>query len=384
MEITTQPLISLTCIILLCIHFATPLPFVFRLSPYAPVQAQCPAEPLVRPASGLSMGEAHYIQQRYSRATDSLRRFFLTLNANRATNDTFPAISGKMPLMAFASSGGGVRALFAGAGVIQALDGRDPLRNISPLSGLWQGFSYYSGLSRGAWLLGALVGNDGATVSTLTTDLWISSFADPSFLPPDKQGPDTYARLFLDIIAKIWAGFPATLADAWGRLLSQHLLKGDDSGVSTTLSGLMSNSDFQKYQIPYPVITALGVNPVGGFNECIYADASSAQYEFHPYEFGSWDPAIRSFSQTQYMGSASSGGMALSQTTCVTGYDALGFLMGASSNLFNFFCGEVPPPNRLFGELGSVQDNLIKMTGMAHGLSFMDEYGEHSPKPVSG
>ena len=251
----------------------------FQLTSYAPLQAQCPSDPLVRTANGLSAGETQYIEQRDAKAQAALGSFLGRLNQNRASNDTFPAISGNMPRMAFASSGGGVRALLAGAGVIQAMDNRDLVAASSSVSGLWQAMSYHTGLSGGAWLLGALAGNPGALVSQLQIDLWATSFSDPSFLPLGKRGPDTFARFFLDIIAKAWAGFDVGLVDAWGRLISQNLIEGENSGEDTTLSGLLNNSNFQAYDWPYPIITALGPDPTGDFDGCVYADLAATQYE---------------------------------------------------------------------------------------------------------
>ena len=190
---------------LLTIQLCGALPFKFQLTPYAPVQAQCPVTPLARPATGLSADEAFYIQQRYLLASQALQRHFIGLNTNRTANDTFPAYTAKMPLVAMASSGGSVRSLLTGAGIIQAMDGRDTAALTSPVSGLWQGVSYHAGLSGGAWLVSAVAGNGGATISTIAVDPWESSFENPSWLPVSRRGPDIFADLFLDILAKAWS-----------------------------------------------------------------------------------------------------------------------------------------------------------------------------------
>jgi lysophospholipase len=350
------------------------LPLSFHLTSYAPTPAQCPSAALIRLAGGLSIEETQFIGSRYSKASDALRTWLLALNSGRAPNDTFRAISSQMPLIGFASSGGGVRAVLTGAGVIQAMDNRDNVADKGAVGGLWQAISYHSGTSSGSWLLAALAGNDGATISTLLTNIWISGFDDPSFLPFEKQGPDTFASLSLDCIGKAWSGYPPTLVDALGRVISQHLFLGDNSGIGTTMSSLVNSSNFQTSEMPYPIIATLSIDPVGKMQQCIYGDAYSPQYEFHPFEYGSWDPAARFFAKTQFMGSAMSDGATLSHTTCLTGFDNLGFLVASSSNMLNLFCGEVPKPNRLFGELGTMEGNLIRMASMVHSLSFLDEY----------
>lgn len=359
---------------LLLVALTSALPSFFTLTPYAPVSAECPSYPLTRKAESLSADEAWYREHRATVAAQSLREWYTVLNQDLPGNDSFPV--DKMPVVGIASSGGSVRALLAGAGVIQALDNKDdvPASFGSGLKGLYQGMTYHTGLEAGAWLLIARLANPDATVSSLVNNIWSSSFSTHDFRPANARGPATYATIALDLVAKALAGYPPTLADTWGRLLSQHFLYGADGGVTKTLSGMVNSSDWQGYNMPYPILTALAIDPSAGSSRCISADSSSPQYEFHPVEFGSWDPNIRSFARTAYMGSPSSNGMALSRGTCVHGFDNLGFLLAASGNEFNYWCSEIPRPNLLTGPLGELKDDLIGMTAMVHELSFLDEY----------
>lgn len=223
-------------------------------------------------------------------------------------------------------------------------------------------------------MLGALVGNEGATVSSLIADKWLNGFSDASFIPQvAHRAPTTYSSIMLDVVAKSLSGYNPTLVDVWGRLASLHVLKaGLDDPVH--LSSLVNRSDFQQSNLPYPIFTALNVDLRRNITGCNRADLSSPQYELHPFEFGSWDSGIRSFSQVAFMGSQSVAGFAPSSATCIKGFDSLGFLMGASSNSFNNLCAVIPGSRRFTGALGDVWDDIIDMTSALHGVSFLDEY----------
>ena len=298
------------------------------------------------------------------------------LNSELPEDESFPL--DKMPVLSFASSGGSIRALLSGAGVLQALDDRDPEPSVlfNGLKGLYQGLTYHSGLEAGGWLAASRLANVDTTVSSMVNSIWISSFSTDKFLPATAQGPATYSTISMDLVAKSLAGYPPTLPDTWGRILSQHVLQGEDGGVTRTLSGIVNNTGFSEYSIPYLILTALAIDAVNGANGCISADFASPQYEFHPFEYGSWDRDIRTFARTEQMASPSANGMALARGTCVRGFDNMGFLLAASGNEFNYWCGEIPRPNLLTGPLGELKDNMIAMIGNIHGLSYLDEYAE--------
>lgn len=361
-----------------CTIFATTavaLPSFFTLTPYGPTSVQCPSKPLLRAAQGLSADEAWYRDQRAGVAADALRKWLTGLNDNRSTNDYFPL--DRIPIVAMASGGGSLRALLSGAGVVQAFDSRDPAPGFfwNGLKGLYQGLTYHTGVEAGSWLLAALSANLDTTVTSIVNDIWSTSFSTDDFLPANARGPTKYSTIALDLVAKSMAGYPPTLVDTWGRLLSQHLMYGDDGGVTQTLSGIVNSSEWQAYGLPYPILTALAINTeISNKQGCISANPSSPQYEFHPFEYGSWDSSIREFAQTAFMASPSVDHMPLSRTTCVKGFDNMGFLLAASSNEFNYWCSEIPRPNLLSGPLGKLKDSMIAMTDMVHGLSFLDEY----------
>lgn len=298
---------------------------------YAPKPAVCPTTPLVRPASGLSTGESTFVSNRQAKANAGLAAWLTKTNSGFSTS--------KLPVLALTSSGGGLRALLNGAGVIQGFDARDS--NVG-VSGVFQGLTYQGGLSGGAWLLSSFAGNNYPTITSLKTGLWETAFQDSVLDPANVFAGVAYSEVSADIAAKQAAGHPITVVDPYGRLLSYQLLYGTDGGVADTLSGITSLSNFTSHNVPYPIITSRGVNELEG--ECSIPD-NATQYEFHPYEFGSWDAGVHAFTQTAYLGSALTGGSPTVAGACTKNYDNLGYVLGTSSNVFVAACDVIPPSN---------------------------------------
>jgi len=328
--------------------------------------ATCPSTPLVRAANGISSSESSYINQRYTKASTALTAFL------KSTNATF--CPWKLPVVALTTSGGGYRSLLTGAGVIQAFDSRDSQTGVS---GLFQGLTYEAGLSGGGWLLSSLAGNNYPTLSSLRDNLWETAFQNNLLIPGNLLTADVvYADISADIASKDAAGYPPTLTDPWGRLLSYQLLYGPDGGVSDTLSGITTLSNFTQFNVPYPIITALGVKTFDG--ECL-PGLNATQYEFHPYEFGSWDSGVNAFTQTHYLGTRLSNGVP-SSASCEQNYDNLGYVLGTSSNLFNEACAPIPPINTTASTFTALAEDLAALVNQVHSVGTREEYAVY-PNP---
>ena len=344
------------------LSIATSLAIPALYSPYAPFQAACPATPLVRPATGLSSSETNYLANRKPKASAALAAWLKKTDLGFGTSG--------LPTVALTTSGGGYRSLLSGAGVIQGFDARD---STVGTSGIFQGLTYEAGLSGGAWLLSSFAGNNYPTISSLRDSLWETAFQDSLLLPDNLLSAVAYAAVTNDVLAKNAAGFPPTLTDPWGRLLSYQLLKGLDGGVSSRLSGISTLSNFTAYNVPYPIITALGVKTNEG--QCT-PGPNATTYELTPYEFGSWDQGVQAFTQTAYLGTALSNGIP-TNTNCVQNYDNLGYALGTSSNVFNELCASVPSPANLDSSLDA---DLAAIVLEAHELTTRDEYAVY-PNP---
>jgi lysophospholipase len=330
---------------------------------YAPVEAVCPAGSLVRPATSISTAEAAYYASRKAKADIGLKAWLAKTSSSFKTNC-------KLPSVALTTSGGGLRSLLTGAGVIQGFDSRDSQVGVS---GVFQGLTYQAALSGGGWLLSSFAGNNYPTISSLENDLWKPAFQDTLLVPGASPAAGVDIALIVnDILAKQAAGFPPTLTDPYGRLLSYQLLYGLDGGVATRLSSITGFSNFTTHNVPYPIITALGVKTFQG--DCL-PGPNATQYEFHPFEFGSWDAGVKAFTRTAYLGSPLANGVS-STGTCIMNYDNLGYVLGTTSSLFNEIC-VVAPNNITTNPLTSA---LAPILEEAHALSTRDEYAVY-PNP---
>ena len=329
---------------------------------YAPIPVTCPNSPLVRAASGLSASESAYIAARQTTASMALGNWLQKVNSTFSTSN--------LPNVALTTSGGGLRSLLTGAGVIQAFDARD---SSSAVSGLYQGLTYQAGLSGGGWLLSSFAGNNYPTISSLESNLWITAFQDTLLDPANLGAGGAYSQISADVVAKQAAGFPPTIVDVNGRLLSYQLLYGPDGGVATELSSITGFSNFMSHSVPYPIITALDVETVTG--ACTPPN-NSVIYEFSPYEFGSFDSGVNAFTQTKYLGSSLSNG-APTKPTCETNYDNLGYILGTSSDVFNELCTTFPSITNV---PGTVLANISALINQTHALTTRDEYAVY-PNP---
>lgn len=306
-------------------------------SAYAPKHGSCPATPLVRGADGISRAECDYTTQRHRKASAALKTWLRSVDKGfKSVIQEWPTQSsggeGRAPVIALTSSGGGYRAMLSGAGVVKAFDGREIVK--TGVSGLYQALTYEAGLSGGSWLLSSISANDYPKISSLQKNLWEealeSSLLVPSILVSSQKDP-IYSTVEANVKAKQDAGFEPTIIDPWGRLLAYGLLYGVDGGVRDTLSGLTQTSSFKSYMAPYPIITALGVET----GSCI-PEVNATQYEFHPYEFGSWDTGVAAFAVSKYVGTSLSNGRPING--CITNYDQLSYVLGTSSNVFAAAC----------------------------------------------
>ncbi|GAM83015.1 hypothetical protein ANO11243_010010 [Dothideomycetidae sp. 11243] len=294
------------------------------LSSYAPTLTTCPSTSLNRVASSINPSEAAYIASRQNKARPALASWIKSVDSTFDTS--------VLPIVAFAASGGGYRAMLQAAGVVQAFDSRD---SSTTTSGLFQGLSYFGGLSGGSWLLSSLAGNNWPTVSSLYKSKWATALADTVLLPGGIfSAPFDLLQIDLDLKAKTTAGYPTTIPDVWGRLISFQLLSGSDGGVTDRLSGLSRLTNFASFSMPFPYMTSIGVTPgvcAGQFN--------GTQYEFTPYEFGSWDAGINAFTQSAYLGTSMNNGKP-SSGRCITNFDNLGYIFGTSSDYYGGVCEE--------------------------------------------
>ncbi|RPD70196.1 lysophospholipase [Lentinus tigrinus ALCF2SS1-7] len=333
---------------------------------YAPTLEPCPAgTTLVREVAHtqtLSSHEADYVSGRRSHVLPRSWANYLR-NVQASTRTSLPSyvdaillgLYGKdaLPTLGIATSGGGHRAAIFGAGVLNALDGRNKTSVHAGTGGLLQTATYLSGLSGGSWLVSSLAQANFPTLPDLVFGPanadgngfggWLTQI---DLLQPGDATVTTafVTELIEEIALKRTAGFPVTLADVWGRALSRHFVNGTTAanffdvtiphGAGTTLSSIANTSTFAAHAQPFPILVAdsLTSRTTGQ----VVTEPGNAVpltnpiYEFNIFEMGSFDPILGAFTPTKFLGSPG-------DSVCATGFDQLSFIEGVSSDLFNEF-----------------------------------------------
>ncbi|GEQ66994.1 hypothetical protein JCM33374_g657 [Metschnikowia sp. JCM 33374] len=323
------------------------LPFSLFLlvvsSGYAPHKAECPGGRLTREAKGISPQEAEWVAKRQTITTRNLERFLENSALEHFDPQSFlsDTSSGRAISIGLAFSGGAYRAMLTGAGCFAALDNRTEGAHDNGLGGLVQSATYISGLSGGSWLLGSIVANDFTSIQNILdgkTDIWD---LHNSMLEGSSGGMfgvlKYYVQLVADVSAKAAAGFRVTLTDLFARGVSHQIFPKDGgNGAGLTWSDIQTSQVFVDHQMPFPVIVANARTPRSGT-----VNSDSTIIEMTPLEFGSWDPSLNSFTQTKYLGTSVNNGFPV-DGTCVTGFDNVGFMLGASSTIFNVITDKIP------------------------------------------
>lgn len=137
-----------------------------------------------------------------------------------------------------------------------------------------------------------------------------------------------------DVKAKQQAGYDTSIVDPFGQFTAYGVLFPDN--VDTYLSSVPSLSNFTSFNAPFPLFTAVGSEPTRG--QC-FPGFDSPQYEFNPFEFGSWDSGVQAFTPVKYLGTNVTAGKPTVNNKCTVHYDNLGFTFSASANVWpKFYC----------------------------------------------
>lgn len=313
---------------------------------YAPGNVSCPNTTLLRNGSYLSDDELNWLKKRDVNTNNALNKFLNHHIKNFSNSSIFKKFlnfnnTEKKSRIAIAASGGGYRAMLNGAGVIAAFDNRTNGSWEHGLGGLLESSTYWGGLSGGSWMLNTLAWNNYTSVQTILNnftgkddkytiwDLDNSLFFQGGF-NVFKTG-NIWNEISNAIDDKRDAHFNVSLTDAWGRALSYQFWPSlKEGGLAYTYSTLRDVDVFKNASMPFPVVVADGRYP----GTYIIADNATV-FEFNPFEFGSWDPTLRTFMDIKYLGTNMTNGK--SNGTCIAGFENVGFITGTSSSLFNQF-----------------------------------------------
>ncbi|KAJ7623772.1 lysophospholipase [Roridomyces roridus] len=314
---------------------------------------QCPSGfELVRRGQGISESEARYVSDRRKKVLPAAFKTYLK-NVQR-TGVSLPKYVAdileskeRLPTVGISTSGGGYRAALFGAGVVNALDGRNSSAVEKGTGGLLQTVTHLAALSGGSWFMTSLAQANFPTIQHLIFgDGHAGNFAGwnpevdlfPSTATPTEQL--LYASELLQELAVKAQHFPVSLGDVWGRALARHFTNGTDPvnffantthGVDILFSDLLKLPTFNSHEQPVPIIvTDLVSEHINGsiFPGGYAIPLNTPMFEFNPFETGSYDYAVAAHTPTKYLGTTN-------KSVCVTGFDQAMFISGTSSNLFN-------------------------------------------------
>ncbi|KAK7690804.1 hypothetical protein QCA50_005904 [Cerrena zonata] len=386
---------------------------------YAPVYTPCPAGTnLVRAASqsyngknvqSLGSLESAYVSKRETTVLPGAwSSYFDTVSSYARSHNLSSGIPTYLsqiltsrdykahPRLGLASSGGGYRAAIFGAGVLDALDGRNATSVNAGLGGLLQSATYLTGLSGGSWLVLSLAQAGFPQLPDLIFGALNSSGWNAQFDIIQAGGTDAaltaqfISTLVQEIAPKLLTGFPVTFTDVWSRALARHFVSGTNGsspstffdtnsthGAGVTLSSLTGLATFQNHAQPFPIVVANAVSPNANFSNLfnesgIFVPLSNTVYEFNPGEMGSFDPTVSAFTPTRYLGSPNN-------SLCVTNFDQLSFVEAISSSLFNEFNTSVAAL-----ESSSIGPIIDILNGTFHQPSFVQLDSAAVPNPFFG
>ncbi|KAF8799374.1 phospholipase B [Phlegmacium glaucopus] len=262
------------------------------------------------------------------------------------------SFSAPYPTIGIAMPGGGLRAAQYGAACLHALDSRNASSKSAGTGGLLQVASYITGLSGGSWLTGSLVFNNMPILKDLVfgngqnLDGWL---LDVPLVTPDgvdifsQKNQAFYDSILASVIAKANLGLDTSLTDPWSRMISYHFLNQTSRqniftndtahGAGQLWSQIPQVPAYQNHLLPFPIIVA-DSRPVGS-NATTILSLDSVAYEITPLEMASYDPSLSMGMNLTYVGTKLTNGKTDTGSSCVTGFDQAGFIMGTSASLFN-------------------------------------------------
>ena len=225
-----------------------------------------------------------------------------------------------VPVLAWATSGGGWASAFTGIGGLRTLDARLPAAVEQKTGGLLQSLTYLAGQSGGNFPTISITMNGFPTVDELV-QIWqpqINRFGAAN----DSQYAESSDSIFLDIEAKAKVGFNVSISDYFARAFGAEFVPGQQLGADTTFSSLLEQDTFKDFAMPMPMGLASEVKTgdTEYFGLRVPATNGSANlYEMTPFEFGAWQGS-KSFAPMKWIGTRLLNGQPVDNSSCVNGF----------------------------------------------------------------
>jgi len=313
---------------------------------YAPVYTQCPQDFFVRAPNGkgtgptqLGKGEAAYIKEKAAQSIPLWQKYLESVNLENFNVEEFlkPAKQNggvaalTLPNLGFSLSGGSARALCFSGSILDSFDARNDKANEAKVGGILQLANYAVAVSGASWLLGSWATSNFPRISTLVPT-WRLSEANDVW---DWNISKDYRSHYHTVQEKHKAGFPVSIVDVWGRILSRHFINEPDKktsqkGKAVLWSSIRQTPQYKNRGVPFVMaVTTSRPDKGKAFTR------ESPTYEFTAEEFGLFHPSLNASIPVEYLGSTHSTAEGPVSPTCVAGFDNAGFVMGMSSNIFS-------------------------------------------------
>ncbi|KAJ6013739.1 hypothetical protein N7540_008330 [Penicillium herquei] len=341
---------------------------------YAPYYVDCPSDIQIVREPTLSSNETAWVKGRKAVVADSLHSYLARLdlegfNLSDYTKKIKKNGYSNVPVIAWATSGGGWRSAYTGAGGMEAIDERTPGSKEAKVGGLLQSLTYIAGLSGGSWPTASYAFYNYTSMSDIVKE-WrvdIDRFTATGY----SQYAAPESAYFEMIAEKYEMGFNISAADFLGLTFGYEFIPG----VNRTFSSIAESESFKKFEGPLPILLTSSMNTSNSVENGLYVpDDTDPLYEWTPFEFGSWDLG---FTPTKYVGSTDKDN---TDNQCVVNLDQGSFVLGAVSAAFNYWWLSATT-NDTLGQFSKRQSSLQKrdddsLTGIASLESLSDAFAE--------
>lgn len=194
-----------------------------------------------------------------------------------------------------------------------------------------------------------------------------------------------YAEIAAQVLSKAQVGFPVTMTDIYGRLLSAIFFEHEKnqpstSGLSTLWSDIVYKDYYKSRAAPYPILLSVA-RMVNEQDET----PNDPIIEITPQEFGSFDATLHAFANLKYLGTPLENNVVQHRNnennngkpTCIRGYDNIGFITGTTSSIFDKVISTmIQSNNRLYSTLGTISEALFDPTNL--------DVAVYQPNPFHG
>lgn len=241
-----------------------------------PYFTDCPHDfQLVRPLNGLSQAESEWVHGRKAVASKAFSKYLDRLNITGFDTKAYTALIAKdpdhnMPVMAWATSGGGWRSAFTGVGGLRAIDSKTPGANEHKFGGLLQSLTYIAGLSGGSFPTSSYPLNNYPSIDEMVAS-WhvdISRF--------DADDYSEYAAPFSAYLEQVAPKFAAGFNLSADDLLARAWVYEFVPGANATFSSITGKSKFKDHSGPFPILQAASMNTSSPFVDGVYVPTNTS------------------------------------------------------------------------------------------------------------